>query len=96
MDFDKIILKPMSWLVLSNLYCREPRKSEEIATELNLNKRQVDAVVTKTLVRYGFCIREAKLTRLMKKEYNLIKITDRGNSYVKWRNEKSISSNDGK
>lgn len=49
---------------------------------MNLTARQVDACVTKSLVRYGFAIRTAHLTRLMKKEYNLISITDKGRRYL--------------
>ena len=86
MDFDKIELKPMSWQILSFLVDKEPLKAEEIATSLGLSTRQVDAAVTKSLVRYGFVIREAKLTRLMKKEYNLIKATDKGKRFVTWKN----------
>lgn len=85
MDFDKIFLKPMSWQILSYLATQEPQKAVEIAENLGLSTRQVDAAVTKSLVRYGFVIREAKLTRLMKKEYNLIKATDRGKRFVAWK-----------
>jgi hypothetical protein len=60
-------------------------KAADIASAMNLGTRQVDAAVTKSLVRYGFVIREAKLTRVMKKEYNLIRITDRGKQYVTWK-----------
>ena len=85
MEFDKILLKDLSWKILSEIYDKEPRKAEEIAETLGVGTRSVDAAVTKSLVRYGFCVREAKLTRLMKKEYNLIKITDKGVRYVQWR-----------
>lgn len=85
LPFEKITLQPMSWKVLQNLYNAEPRPSEKIAEEVGLSKRQVDAVVTRTLVRLGFCIRTAKLTRLMKKEYNLISVTKEGNQYIEWR-----------
>lgn len=87
MEFDKIALKPMSWQILSFLADKEPMKAEEIASNLELSTRQVDAAVTKSLVRYGFVIREAKLTRLMKKEYNLIRATDKGKRYVAWKNQ---------
>lgn len=98
MDFDKIILKPMSWQILSGLYGKEPMKAEDLAAELGLGTRQVDAAVTKSLVRYGFCVREAKLTRLLKKEYNLIRITDKGTRYVKWKQEREAlrTNNEGK
>lgn len=89
MEFDKIILKPMSWQILSFVAGQEPLKAEQIATSLGLSTRQVDAAITKTLVRHGFVIREAKLTRLMKKEYNLIRITDRGSRYVAWKQEQA-------
>lgn len=91
MEFDKILLKPMSWQILSYLASQEPQKAEEIANNLGLSTRQVDAAVTKSLVRYGFVIREAKLTRLMKKEYNLIKVTERGKQYVAWKHEKDAA-----
>lgn len=94
MPFESIDLKPLSWQILSYIADKEPQRAEEIAAQLNLNTRQVDAAVTKSLVRYGFVIREAKLTRVMKKEYNLIKATERGKQYVKWRFEKE--NEDGK
>lgn len=87
MEFDKIFLKPMSWQILSYLADQEPQKAEEVALKLGLGTRQVDAAVTKSLVRYGFVIREAKLTRLMKKEYNLLKATDKGKRYVAWKKQ---------
>lgn len=87
MDFDKIFLKPMSWQILSYLATQEPQRAEQIAQGLGLSTRQVDAAVTKSLVRYGFVVREAKLTRLMKKEYNLIRATDKGKRFVAWKAE---------
>ena len=60
----------------------EPMTSKDIGEQMNLTARQVDACVTKSLVRYGFAIRTAHLTRLMKKEYNLISITDKGRRYL--------------
>lgn len=77
-------LKPLSLRILNFLVDKEPMKAEEIAQALELGTRQVDAAVTKSLVRYGFVIREAKLTRVLKKEYNLIKITPRGKSYIEF------------
>lgn len=91
MDFDKIFLKPMSWQILSYLATQEPQKAVEIAENLGLSTRQVDAAVTKSLVRYGFVIREAKLTRLMKKEYNLIRATDRGKRFVAWKQSRDAA-----
>lgn len=61
-------------------------KASEIAEQLNIKVRQCDASITKALVRWGFVIRSAHLTRFMKKEYNLISITPRGVQYVEWRN----------
>ena len=83
--FDKIFLKPMSWDILCYLSEHDHLKAAEIGEQMGLSARQVDAAVTKSLVRYGFVIREAKLTRLMKKEYNLICITPVGEKFVKWR-----------
>lgn len=60
----------------------EPMTSKDIGEQMNLTARQVDACVTKSLVRYGFAVRTAHLTRLMKKEYNLISITDKGRRYL--------------
>ena len=85
MEFEHIILKPISLQILEYMADQEPQQSDEIANAIGLTKRQVDAAVTKSLVRYGFCIREAKLTRLMKKEYNLIRITEKGKRYVSWK-----------
>ena len=87
MNFENIILKPLSWRILQHIALVEPHTSAKIAEDLDLKQRQVDAAITKTLIRHGFVIREAKLTRLMKKEYNLIKITDRGLKYVQWKSE---------
>lgn len=81
MELD-IELKPMSLEVLMFLNDHEPMTSKDIGEQMNLTARQVDACVTKSLVRYGFAIRTAHLTRLMKKEYNLISITDKGRKYL--------------
>lgn len=86
-DFEKINLKPLSWRILSYLATIEPTKSEEVAAALGLGTRQVDAAVTKSLVRYGFVIRQYKLTKVMKREYAEIMITDRGRQYVEWFNQ---------
>lgn len=90
-DFDKIDLKPMSWQILSHIVLRdaiEPEKAEEIAAQLGLNTKQINAAVTKSLVRYGFIIRQYKLTRLMKREYAVLTVTDRGRQYVEWRQKR--------
>lgn len=78
----EIVLKPMSLDVLMFLNDHEPMTSKDIAAQMNLSPKQVDACVTKSLVRYGFAVRTAHLTRLMKKEYNLISITPRGKNYL--------------
>lgn len=85
MDFDDIILKDMSWSILRFLMGKEPMRAMQIAEELGFSTRQVDAAVTKSLVRHGFAIRQAQLTRVMKKEFNLIHITPRGERYVQWK-----------
>ena len=81
MELD-IELKPMSLEVLMFLNDHEPMTSKDIGEQMNLTARQVDACVTKSLVRYVFAVRTAHLTRLMKKEYNLISITDKGRRYL--------------
>lgn len=86
MKFEQIVLRPLSWQILSYIYDKEPKKAEEIAKELGLSTKQVDAAITRTLVRRGFCIREFKLTRLMKRQYAVIKVTNYGMKYVQWRN----------
>lgn len=101
MDFEKIVLKPLSWSILSTLYIQkingeEELKAEDIAKLSGFTTRQVDAAVTKSLVRYGFCVREAKLTRLMKKEYSVIKLTDRGRRYAEWYCSQLIKNEEGK
>jgi predicted transcriptional regulator len=85
MQFENIDLKEMSWNILQFLHDKEPMKADAVAEAMGLKTRQVDAAVTKSLVRYGFVIREAKLTRVMKKEYNLLKTTERGKNYVQWK-----------
>ena len=87
MDFSNIDLKPLSWEVLSFLYDKTAIKSEEVAAGIGKTKRQVDAAITKSLVRWGFVIRENHLTPVMKKDYTLVSITEKGKNYVKWRNE---------
>ncbi len=77
-----IELKPMSLKVLEFLKENEPMTSKDISEKINLSPRQVDACVTKSLVRYGFAIRTARLTRLMKKDYNVISITENGKKYL--------------
>jgi len=82
-----IELKPLSTQILTFLYDKEPMKAAEIAEQLGLGTRQVDAAVTKSLIRYGFVLREAKLTRVLKKEYNMIRITDKGKQYIDFINK---------
>lgn len=60
-------------------------KSEEIAEGIGgVTARQIDAAVTKSLVRHGLVQRTYKLTRLMKREYAVIGITEKGESYLRW------------
>lgn len=95
-NFQSYELKPLSLRILKFLADKEPMKAEDVASALELGTRQVDAAVTKSLVRYGFVIREAKLTRVLKKEYNLIKVTERGKRYVEFLNneDKKETNND--
>jgi DNA-binding MarR family transcriptional regulator len=86
-EFTNIELKPLSFQILSFLVDKEPMKAAEAAEALGLGTRQVDAAITKSLVRYGFVIREAKLTRVLKKEYNLVRATDRGKRYIEFMNQ---------
>lgn len=87
MDFEKIDLKPLSWEILSYMYDKPAMKSEEVAAGIQKTKRQVDAAITKSLVRWGFVIRQAKLTPVLKKDYNEVYITERGKKYVEWRHD---------
>lgn len=83
--YDWIQLKPFSSQILQFLSGKEPMKSEEIAEGLGgVTARQIDAAVTKSLVRHGLVQRTYKLTRLMKREYAVIGITEKGESYLKW------------
>lgn len=89
--YDWITLKPFSTQILKFLSGKEPMKSEDIAAGLGeVSARQVDAAVTKSLVRHGLVQRTYKLTRLMKREYAVIGITEKGESYLKW-----VASRDG-
>lgn len=84
-SYDWITLKPFSTRILKFLSGKEPMKSEDIAAGLGeVSARQVDAAVTKSLVRHGLVQRTYKLTRLMKREYAVIGITEKGESYLKW------------
>lgn len=92
MEFEKIILRPMSYQILSYLvdHAEEPpKRSTEIAEDLKLTPTQVDAAITKTLVRWNFAHREAKLTNLRKKLYNIIVVTKRGKNYIEWMRDKN-------
>lgn len=91
LSYDWITLKPFSTQILKFLSGKEPMKSEDIAAGLGeVSARQVDAAVTKSLVRHGLVQRTYKLTRLMKREYAVIGITEKGESYLKW-----VASRDG-
>lgn len=59
-------------------------KSDVIATGIEATARQVDAAVTKSLVRHGLVQRSYHLTRLMKREYAVIGITEKGERYLQW------------
>lgn len=85
MNFEDIVLKEMSWKILQFLEGKAPMRANQIAEGLGLSTRQVDAAITKTLVRHGFALRQAQLTRVMKKEFNLVHITPRGEKYVQWK-----------
>lgn len=78
----KVELKPLSENILLFLYGNSPIKAEDAAIKLNLKTRQVDAAVTKSLVRWGFVIREYHLSRVLKREHSELKITDKGKRYV--------------
>lgn len=93
MEFDKIDLKPLSLQILTFLVDKEPMKAEEAAIALGLGTRQVDAAVTKSLVRYGFVIRESKLTRVLKKEYSMIRVTERGQRFIKFLEDEKEKKN---
>lgn len=83
--YDWIHLQEKSSRILNFLSGKPPMKSEEIAAGLgDLTARQVDAAVTKSLVRHGLVERTYKLTRLMKREYAVIGITERGENYLRW------------
>ena len=82
-----IQLKPTSMTILKFLNENEPMKAEDIATKLDMKTRAVDAAVTKSLVHYGLAVREHKLTECLKKEYNLIRITDTGRNFLKVKEE---------
>lgn len=87
MEFN-IDLKPLSWQILQFLYDKPSIKAEDVATQLGLGTRQIDAAVTKSLVRWGFVIREYKLSKVLKREHSELKITEKGKQYVEYRLEK--------
>lgn len=89
MTFHWITLKPLSLRILQYIADHDGEKASELAEGLDLSTKQVDAAVTKSLVRHGLVIREAKLTRLQKKDYNIIKITERGKNYLTWLSEQA-------
>lgn len=89
MTFHWITLKPLSLQILRYIADHDGERSSELAEGLGLSTKQVDAAVTKSLVRHGLVIREAKLTRLQKKDYNIIKITERGKNYLTWLSEQA-------
>lgn len=84
-SYDWIQLKPFSLQVLSFLSGKQPMKSDDIAKHLDgVTARQVDAAVTKSLVRHGLVQRTYHLTRLQKREYAVIGITEKGENYLRW------------
>jgi group I intron endonuclease len=83
LNFDLINLKPLSVKILFALYGKDHIKTEELANNIFEQVRACDAAVTKSLVRYGFVIRQHKLTKLMKKEYSYLVITQEGREFVK-------------
>ena len=87
MDFEKIDLKPLSWEILTFMYDKPAMQAAAVAEGIHKTKRQVDAAITKSLVRWGFVIRQAKLTPVLKKAYNEVYITERGKQYVEWRKD---------
>ena len=84
MEFDRIDLKPLSKRILFSLYGESKVKTEEIANKLFESVRACDAAITKSLVRYGFVLRNYELTRLMKRSFAYITITEHGRKYVEY------------
>lgn len=85
MQFQHVQLQPMSWRILEYLSDKEPMKAADVAEALGLSPAQVNAAVTRTLVRHSFVIREHRLTEVLKKDYAVIHATDRGRAYVEHR-----------
>ncbi len=82
----QVILKPLSQKILLALNDLEQDgiKATDLAEQIGEKVRAVDAAITKSLVRYGFVVREYQLTRMMKRSYALIKITPQGREYAKF------------
>lgn len=85
--YEHIDLKDMSWKILQALEEEDGVKAADLSERLGLKVRQVDAAITKSLVRYGLVERRAQFTRLQKKTYNLIFITSLGKNYAAFRRE---------
>jgi len=84
MDFKYIELKEISCQVLKGLFEHDHIKAEDLAAKIGLETRQVDAAVTKSLVRYGFAKRMCYTTPITRKQFNILIITDRGIEYCKY------------
>jgi len=92
--YDTLILKPLSLQILHYIGENDEQQAKDIAEALQMGTRQIDAAVSKSLQRYGFVIRYAKLTPLKKKAYNVLKLTDSGRTYLAYLKKKEESKNE--
>jgi predicted DNA-binding transcriptional regulator len=88
MDTEKIVLQPMSIQVLSFLSGKEPMRAADVAMELGLKTRAVDACITKSLIRWGLAERKYILSKVLKKEHSEVVILKRGEEWLEFYRKK--------
>jgi len=80
-------LKPFSRAILHYL-SQDGETVTELSLRIGVKSNKINAVITKSLVRYGFAIRYSKLSKVLKKEKILVAKTPTG---IEWEKRHPIT-----
>lgn len=80
--YPAIVLQPMSLSILRFLNDQASSTPEIIAETLQLQPRQVNAAITRSLVRNGLVKREYQISQTKQRKKAIITVTPTGQKYV--------------
>ncbi|MDD4516352.1 hypothetical protein [Massilibacteroides sp.] len=84
--FSHIEIKPFSYKILEGLEkVGGETTSIDLAERMNLLPRQIDAALTRSLVRWGFARRELREKKPFKVKVNMVILTPLGKEYLEYR-----------